>query len=109
MNEARARVVPPPGPRSIIRQRDYRAFFVFCDSALPAADFVALLVRPSRSADDAFVAVRFVVVRLGALRCASALPAADFDFVAVAPLRSVFDALVAAFLPVSLPMRYLGV
>ena len=77
-------------------------------SALPAADFDVLLVRPSRRVADAFFATFFDVVRLGALRCDSALPADDFDFVDVLRSRSVLDALPAAFLPVTFAMSAPG-
>ena len=79
-----------------------------CDSALPAADFEALLVRPSRSVDDAFDAAFRDVSRSGVPVWESALPAAPLDLVEVEPLVSVFDAVVAAFLPVSLDMRTPG-
>ena len=69
----------------------------FCASALPAADFDDLLVRPSRSTFDAALAARAEVCFLGAFRCDKALPPADFDAVPVALLRIVFDAAFAAF------------
>lgn len=72
-----------------------------CASALPAADFVALALRPSERAFDAAVAALGEVSLSGDLRCASALPAADFDLAAVDLLDSVFDALVAAGLDVT--------
>ena len=66
---------------------------------LPAADFDAFAVRPSRSVFDALVAA-FLDVFFVVLRCESALPAAVFDVVDVDLLRSVFDAFFAAFAPV---------
>lgn len=80
----------------------------FCESALPAAVFVAALERPSRSAADASVAAAAEVVRFGAFVWDSALPAADFDFALVAPLVSTEDAFDAARLLVSfdiVPLR----
>jgi hypothetical protein len=67
-----------------------------CVSALPAADFEAFAVRPSRSTCDALVAAAAEVCFFGALACASALPAADFEFAPVDLLDSVFEALFAA-------------
>lgn len=72
----------------------------FCASALPAADFDVLLVRPSRSIFDAADAALGDVTFLGALRCDNALPPAVFDFCPVDLLRSVLDALLAALAPV---------
>ncbi len=71
----------------------------FCERALPAADFDALLVRPSRSVDDAFLAT-LAEVFLRVFRWERALPAALFDLLPVERLRSVLEALFAAFLPV---------
>ena len=64
--------------------------------ALPAADFDALLVLPSRRTADAAFAAFGDVTRFGALVCDSALPAAVFDFTPVEEERSVFDELRAA-------------
>jgi hypothetical protein len=68
----------------------------FCDSALPAADLDALLVRPSRSVFEAAEAALDDVVLLGAFDWESALPAALFDALPVAWFVSVLDALDAA-------------
>ncbi len=65
-------------------------------NALPAADFDALLVRPSRITAEAALAALGEVTRLGALVCDNALPAAVFDFEPVEGVRSVFDELRAA-------------
>ena len=67
-----------------------------CVNALPAADFDAFAVRPSRNTCDALVAAAADVCYSGALACASALPAADLDLLPVDLLESVFDALLAA-------------
>jgi hypothetical protein len=74
----------------------------FCESALPAADFDALLVRPSLSVFDAAVAASLDVDFDGAFVCERALPAADFDFALVDLLERVSEALEAAVLPVTL-------
>ena len=58
-------------------------FAVFCAKALPAADFEALLVRPSFNTDEAALAAFVEVVFLGALVWANALPAAVLDFAPV--------------------------
>jgi hypothetical protein len=50
-----------------ILNRFHRLFLdVFCASALPAALFEALLVRPSLKTDEALLATCFEVVFLGA-------------------------------------------
>ena len=72
----------------------------FCESALPAAVFEVLLVRPSRSVFEAAEAALGDVTFLGAFRCDSALPPAVFDVFPVDLLRRVLDALVAALPPV---------
>ena len=64
---------------------------------LPAADFDALLVLPSRKTFDAALAAFFEVTLLGAFVCDKALPAAVLDLRPVDLLLSVFDALLAAF------------
>lgn len=74
----------------------YRELPFFCESALPAADFDFVPVRPSRSVDDAFVAA-LAPVFLRVPVCDSALPAADFDFAPVLPLRITLDDFVATF------------
>jgi hypothetical protein len=79
----------------------------FCDSALPAAVFVAALERPSFNAAEALDAAGVEVVFLGAFVCDSALPAADFDFAPVAPLFRTDDAFDAARLLVSLDIARL--
>ncbi len=72
---------------------------------LPAADFDALLVRPSRNVFDAALAAFADEVFFGALRCDKALPEDVFVDLAVLLLRSVFDADEPAFFPVTfLPM-----
>ena len=73
----------------------------FCARALPAADFDALLVRPSRRVLEAAEAAFELVCFFGALRWDNALPAADLDFLPVEPDRIVFDALLAALFPVT--------
>lgn len=68
-----------------------------CDNALPAADFEALLVRPSLRVLDAAVAAPDPVCFFGALTCDNALPAAFLEWDPVEILVNVFDALLAAF------------
>jgi hypothetical protein len=72
----------------------------FCVSALPAADFDASEVRPSRNVLDAALAADEEVVFSGAFRCESALPAADLDPLPAAGRERVFEALVPANLEV---------
>ena len=67
-----------------------------------------LLVRPSRSVDEAFDAARCDVTAFAVPVCDRALPAAVFDFEEVDRFVSVFDAFVAAVFPVSLDMRTPG-
>src|SRR5690606_22558245 len=62
----------------------------------PAADFEALLVRPSKRVLDAALAARDPVWRLGVPVCESALPPAVFERAPVILFVSVFDALLAA-------------
>jgi hypothetical protein len=86
-------------------QQDQLYFFFLepgrWESALAAADFDALLLRPSRSTLDALEAA-FFEVTLEVLLCDIAEPAADFDALPVElPLR-VVEALVAALFPVRL-------
>lgn len=81
----------------------------FCDSALPAADFVAALDRPSPSTAEAFFAAAVDVSFRGAPVWDNALPAAPFDFAAVAELRRTAEALDATFLLVSFDMSRLTV
>jgi len=81
-------------------------FFFFAafsrwDNALPAADFEALLVRPSRRVLDAAEAAFAEVVFLGALVWLKALPDDVFELLPVDLLVRVFDALEAAFFPVT--------
>jgi hypothetical protein len=71
------------------------------ERALPAADFAALLVLPSRSTFEAAFADPPDVTSLGAFVCVSALPAALFTVLLV-EVRSAFDALFAALPPVVL-------
>jgi len=73
----------------------------FWDSALPAADFAALLLRPSLKTFDALDAA-FFEVTLEVLLCDSADPAADFDAFPVDLLLRVPEAFVAAGLWVRL-------
>jgi hypothetical protein len=73
----------------------------FWVSALPAADFESLEVRPSRSVFDAAFAAADDVVFSGALRWDSALPAADLEALPVEELDRVFDPLRAAGLEVT--------
>lgn len=71
-------------------------YFLFrCDSALPAADLDAVLVRPSRSTFEAAAAVAADVTSRDFV-CVSALPAALFEAFPVSGLRSVCDAALAA-------------
>lgn len=76
-------------------------FPCLCESALPATDFEALLVRPSRSVFEAADAALAEVVLLDPV-WESALPAADFEVLLVDLLARVFDALEDALLPVVL-------
>ena len=73
----------------------------FWARALPAADFDALLVLPSRSVFEAALAAFDDVCLAGDFLWERALPAADFDFELVFLLLRVFDALLAAFRPVT--------
>lgn len=73
----------------------------FCASALPAADFDAVDVRPSRSVLDAAVAAADEVELAGALRWDRALPAADLEALPVSGLDRVLEALLAAVLEVT--------
>lgn len=72
-----------------------------CARALPAADFEARLVLPSRRVFEAALAAALDVCFAGAFLCESALPAVFFDFAPVEVDRSVFDAFDAAALPVT--------
>lgn len=69
-------------------------------SVLPAADFDAFDVRPSRSVFEAADADFLLVCRLGVPVWESALADEVLVLLPVLLLRSVFDALDAAFLPV---------
>jgi hypothetical protein len=64
----------------------------------------ALLVRPSRSTEDAALAAFSDVTFFGALACASALAAAVFDLVEVLGLRRVRDAFLATSVLVTLDL-----
>ena len=99
----------PPCPR---RRFDWYREWVYYErflprsrweSALPAADFELVFVRPSRSVSDALDAASDEVSFPGARRCDNALPAPLFESSPVAGSRSVFDAFDAAFDPVCLP------
>lgn len=79
----------------------YFFFLAVCAKALPAADFDALLVRPSSKTFEAAEAALADVCFAGAFRCDNALPPAVFDFEPVDLLRIVLDALLAAVLPVT--------
>jgi hypothetical protein len=80
-----------------LRRAAARYFFLrACVNALPAADFEAFAVRPSRSTCDAWVAAAADVCFFGAFACARALPAADLELLPVDLLASVFDARLAA-------------
>lgn len=70
-------------------------------SALPAADFESLDVRPSRSVFEAAFAAAEDVDFPGALRWDRALPAADLEALPVEELERVFEALRAADLEVT--------
>lgn len=74
----------------------------FCASALPAADLLAALVRPSVSTFEAADAAVLEVSFFGAFVCDNADPAAFFDALPVDSLVKVFEAFDAAFLPVTL-------
>jgi hypothetical protein len=63
-----------------------------CDSALAAAVFDSLLVRPSLSVLDAAVAAVLPVCFDDVLACERALAAAVFDVFPVEPEAKVFDA-----------------
>ena len=63
-----------------------------CDRALPAADFDAALVRPSRSTLEAAVAACADVCSWGAPFCVSALPAALLEALPVDWLDSTLEA-----------------
>ena len=78
------------------------AYLRRCDNVLAAADFDALLLRPSRNTFDAADAARADETLFGAFVWANALPADVLDFEPVDLLRIVLDALDAAFLPVTL-------
>lgn len=71
-----------------------------CARALPAADFDALEVRPSRRVLDAAEAAACPVWRFGVPVCERALPEDFFVDLAVLLFVSVLEALEAAFLPV---------
>ena len=71
----------------------------FCASALAAADFESLLVRPSLRIFDAAEASDSDIVFFGALICDNALPAAVFVLVPDSGFFNAFDALDAAFPP----------
>lgn len=68
-----------------------------CVSALPAAVFAALLVRPSRNTLDADFAAFGEVVSWGAFACVSALAAAVFTVLLV-DVRRALEAARAALL-----------
>jgi len=78
-----------------IRYAPYFFRFGVCDKADPAADFEALLVRPSRNVFEAAVAALVPVCFFGALVWLKVLPAAFFDAVPVLFERSVLEALLA--------------
>lgn len=67
----------------------------FWERALPAADFAALLLRPSRKTLDA-VDAAFFEVTLEVLLCDKADPAADLEAFPVDGFLRVLEALVAA-------------
>jgi hypothetical protein len=75
-------------------------YFLRCESALPAADFDAAEVRPSRSTWDAAVAARAEVRSLFVRLCVSALPAAMREFCPVLLDANTFAAARAALGPV---------
>jgi len=68
--------------------------------ALPAADFAALEVLPSRNVADAALAALELVCRFGAPVWDKALPDKALDLAPVLLLVSVFEALDAALVPV---------
>ena len=68
---------------------------------LPAADFDALLVRPSLNVFEAALAAFAEEGFLGALRCDKALPDDVLVALAVLLLRRVFEADEPAFFPVT--------
>lgn len=71
-----------------------------CDRVLPAADFDAFEVRPSRSVFDAALAALLPVWRLGVPVCDRALPEEVFVVLLVLLLLIVFEAFDEALLPV---------
>lgn len=77
-------------------------FFVRCDRALPAADFDAAEVRPSRKTLEAALPAAREVDSLGLWACVKALAAAVFDALPVLEEFSTFAAAVAALEPVVL-------
>jgi hypothetical protein len=77
------------------------AVYFAWDNALAAADFDALLDRPSRRTFDAAEAAFDEVVFLGAFVCERALAAADLDFLLVDLLRRTDDAFFATDLLVT--------
>ena len=86
-------------------------FACFCDSALAAADFEALLVRPSVRTLDATLATFAEVALFGAWTWDNALAAAVLDLEPVLAELSVLEAAEAAFVPVVfvlaiLPSKY---
>lgn len=80
----------------------YFAYFLRCESALPAADFDAAEVRPSRNTCDAALAAARDVDSRGLWACVKALAAAVFDALPVLEEFNTFAAAVAALEPVVL-------
>lgn len=85
--------VAPPG---------YITYFLRCESALPAADFDAAEVRPSRRTLDAALAAAREVDSRGLCACVKALAAAVFEALPVLDELSTFAAALAALGPVVL-------
>jgi hypothetical protein len=78
---------------------NYFFFFLLegrCDSALPAADFEALLVLLSLNTEEALLAAFCDVTFFGAFVCDKALPAAVLDLEPVDLFLSVDEARLAA-------------
>jgi len=81
-------------------------FFERCDKVLPAADFDAADVRPSRNTFDAADAAVREVDSFGLCACVNALAAAVFDALPVLEELNTFAAALAALGPVVLVAIY---
>lgn len=79
---------------------EYITYFLRCESALPAADFDAAEVRPSRRTLDAALATARDVDSRGLCACVKALAATLFDALPVLDEFNTFAAALAALGPV---------